>query len=277
MENSPHSGSCFGFWVAKAKLCIMFKRPLRQLSALLFCSLFVEIVNAAKINAVTELFYPYQQLDENNQLVGYAIDVVHALAKNNGDELVIQLLPWSVAYQKALAEPGTMIFSIGKNQQRSNLFKWIGPIAQETLYFWALPSANIDASEQIVDFRQYRFAVIKDATTHQYLASNGFENLYLMGGTDSNASEESRIQMLLKSRADIVISTQPTILAALRSLGQPEDLLIKLHRAKRLDTELYIAFNHGTSDELVERYRQGLQQLKALGGLEELALSWAID
>lgn len=244
---------------------------------LILLTLFSSVASAAeKLMAVTELFPPYQQLDDDNGLSGYTLDIVNRLTAATGDELHIDLLPWSVAYKRALNRPDLMIFSIGKNVERTELFHWIGPVATESLYFWALPSADIAYSDRLSDFRPYRISVVKDATTHHYLIKQGFEGLYVMGSTDSNAGEKHRISMLINARADIVISTTQAIQVALRELQLPDDYLVKVHRANALDTDLYIGFNKHSRPDIVKRYQRAMAGLISSGEFQKIKNKWKL-
>ncbi|XOV78611.1 MAG: substrate-binding periplasmic protein [Aestuariibacter sp.] len=229
------------------------------------------------IYAVTELFYPFQQLDEDHRLIGYSVDVVRALSRLANDELYIELLPWAVAYNKSLKHPNTMIFSIGKNAEREKLFHWVGRLTKEELYFWALPNSHITPSSIINDFKPFTITVVKEATTHQYLRSNGFENLYVMGATESNTGEEQRIEMVINGRADIVISSQENMSDALSKLGYAPDVLTRVFRASVLDSELYVAFGPETDTLIVERYRNAYQQLRSSGEFNKIQKQWKIE
>lgn len=232
--------------------------------------------NSESVRVVTELFYPYQQLAEDNELTGYSVDVVNQLAANVGDTLRVELLPWAVAYQRTLDSPDTMIFSIGKTKPREPLFAWVGSLATEKLYLWGLSQSQILASDNLEDFRPYRIAVVKEATTHQLLRASGFESLYIMSGSDSNVSEANRIKMMIKGRADIIIAAEPAMYAALEKLNLPVSYLSKLHRAKALDSELNIAFSKQSRPELVARYKKALENFKSNGTLKQLQEKWGI-
>lgn len=231
----------------------------------------------AEVKVVTELFYPYQQVDEENNLTGYSIEVVERLASITGDTLDIALLPWAVAYQVALDTPNTMIFSMGRTPEREYLFNWVGGLATESLYFWALSQSGVVESDSLSDFRQYRIAVVKEATTHQLLRSSGFEKLYIMGGSDSNVSEANRINMLIKNRADIIIAAETAMLPALKKLGLPSDYLVRVHRARKLDSELSLAFNKDSETDLVKRYQKALLKLKESGEIQRMKLRWGLQ
>ncbi len=234
-------------------------------------------IQAKDITAVTELFYPYQTLNKDSELSGYSVEIIQALSELTGDNIDIDLLPWSVAYQRALKQPNTMIFSIGKTLARQDLFQWVAALAKEELYFWALPSAQVEPSDKLEDFQRYTIAVVRDATTHQYLRKNGFDRLYPMGGTDSNSGEGHRIQMLLNGRAEIVIANQRSIDSALKSLNYPPNLLTKVFRASPLDSQLYLAFSKGSEPEMVNDYKQAFKTLQDSGKLATIKAKWQIN
>ncbi len=234
----------------------------------------LKVAHAANIRAVTELFSPFQVYDENGELTGCATEVVRQLAAENGDTLSIDVMPWSLAYQYALSNPGTFIFSIGKNKQREPLFHWIGSIAREKLYFWALSDSGIAESGELDDFSDYRIAVVKEATTHQYLEAQGFHNLYLMSSTESNIDESSRVRMLLKGRADIMIASSDHMQNALDSLGMSDNSLRVVHRAMELDTDLNIAISAPADKDVFSKYQQAFQHLSVKKQITQCLGEW---
>ena len=245
-----------------------------MLGCLILLLLCTQSAHAVKIRAVTELFSPFQMYDAGGNLNGCATRLVRQLAEVNGDTLTIDVMPWSLAYQYAVSTPGTFIFTIGRNEEREPLFHWIGNIARENLYLWALSNSGIAKGKDIRDFRSYRIAVVKDATTHQYLASNGFQNLYLMSSTESNIDESSRVRMLLKGRADIMIASSNHIHNAIASLGMPERSLQIVYRAEELDTNLNIAISAPADEETVARYQRAFQQIDVQEQMQQCVSKW---
>lgn len=239
--------------------------------------LYSGIAKSNEINAVTEVFYPYQIMGADNKLSGYSIDVVDELFKITGDKLNLSVLPWSVAYKKASTTPDLMIFSIGKNQGREQLFDWTAKIATEKLYFWILAESQITPSTKLSDFKDMRIAVVKDATTHEYLSKLHFSNLYIMGATTSNSDEVHRIKMLLNGRADIVIAVERGVFTALKDLGLNKNRLKKVFRASMLDSDLHIAFNNESNPALTEKYRSAMEILAQTGKLTTLKKKWRIS
>ena len=234
-------------------------------------------VLANKRLAVTEWFYPYQIVGADNRLSGYSIELAHMLFELTGEEGEIQLLPWSVAYNKALKESNVLIFSIGRNKIRENQFHWIGPIAKDVLYFFVLRDSDIQASDKLEDFKQYRVTVVKDATTHQFLSNANFPYIYPMPATDSNADEQVRIKMLMNKRADLLIASRGAIDWSLQQLGMSDDTLKIVYRASPLDTDVYFAFNKNSDLDLVERYQQAMKQIKSSDVYVDLRAKWKVE
>ena len=254
-------------WGNPRTLCFFF----------LFMSFITSGVAANTRSAVTEWFYPYQIINDENDLTGYAIELADLLFQNAGEQGNIKLLPWSVAYNTALSSPDTLIFLIGRNAIREQQFHWIGPVASDILYFYALHGSPIEASENLQDFKQYRISVVKDATTHQFLKRAQFPNIYPMPATDSNADEQVRIKMLINKRADLLIASKGAIRWSLGQLALPENSLKIVYRASPLDTQLYFAFNKNSDIRLVKKYQNALEQIKITDKYQQLRKKWQVE
>ncbi|MDQ9093245.1 MULTISPECIES: substrate-binding periplasmic protein [Pseudoalteromonas] len=153
------------------------------------CFLFIIISSqsVAKLNIVTEHFPPAQYLDENNQLVGDIADKVRRVLDASALDYAISVNGWSTAFNMALRDPQTCIFSMTRSISRENKFVWIAKLAELDAYLYALNSKNI-AITSLEQAKQYRIAVLKDNYSHHYLLSQGFEegkNLMLMSSFDN--------------------------------------------------------------------------------------------
>ena len=68
---------------------------------------------------------------EDGALKGIAVDLIVAAMKDAGSEVSpaeIQVVPWARGYDAARNQPGTMLFSMARTQERESLFSWVGPI-----------------------------------------------------------------------------------------------------------------------------------------------------
>ena len=141
----------------------------------------------AKLNVVTEYFPPAQYLDENEQLVGYIADKVLMVLASSTLDYTISVHSWSTAFNMALRDPQTCIFSMTRSTPREKQFIWIAELAKLNTYLYALNSKNI-VINSLEQAKQYRVAVLKDNYSHHFLLSQGFEegvNLMLMNSFDN--------------------------------------------------------------------------------------------
>lgn len=142
---------------------------------------------AAKLTVLTENFAPAQYLDANNNLVGDAADKVRLALDSTGIDYSISVNDWSMAYNIALRDAQSCIFSISRSPEREDNFIWFARLGQFDTNFYALKSKGI-VLNNLEQAKQYRIAVLKDNYSHHYLLSKGFkenENLMLFSNFDN--------------------------------------------------------------------------------------------
>ncbi|PCI62814.1 MAG: hypothetical protein COB35_02645 [Gammaproteobacteria bacterium] len=107
----------------------------------LFCLLFHAInfsANATVLTIVTENLPPFQLLDRNKKISGFATDVIKAVLNKTPYQYEIGLHPWSQSYEMAQKNKNTCIYSIAREKSRESLFQWVGQIATTNTYFISL-------------------------------------------------------------------------------------------------------------------------------------------
>ncbi len=74
---------------------------------------------------------------ENGELTGFAVEVVQAIQKRIDSHDKIEFIPWARGYQYALApsKKDIILFATAFTEERRELFKWVGPIAQFSWVF----------------------------------------------------------------------------------------------------------------------------------------------
>ncbi|OUS70732.1 amino acid ABC transporter substrate-binding protein [Pseudoalteromonas sp. A601] len=172
----------------------------------------------AKLNIVTENFPPAQYLDDNQQLTGHVVEKVRKALDASSIDYAISVHSWSTAFNTALRDPQTCIFSVTRSKEREDKLLWIAELAELTTNFYALNSKNIQL-DNLEQAKQYRVAVLKDNYSHQYLSSQGFEegkNLLAMDSFDNIFnivhSRKNNIDLVIlpKQRVDFEQQSQPT-------------------------------------------------------------------
>lgn len=153
----------------------------------------------AKINVVTEILPKFQYLNSEGKLIGLsAIKVEQALQSANID-YNLTIYPWSVAYNAALRDRNTCVFSIARIAAREDKFEWVAKLHGFNASFYALEGSDI-VLNSVEQAKDYKIAVVRDNFSHHYLKNEGFSeisNLIVIDNFD-------KIYDLLDTRKDII-------------------------------------------------------------------------
>ena len=212
-----------------------------------------------KFTYLTEEYAPFNYT-ENGQVNGVSVDVLEALFDKMGvdlDRSVIQVAPWAEAIETARNEEGHMLFSTIRNQERESQFKWVGPIApQKEIVIWrSVSGINL---KQITDLNQYFTGVIEGYSSLDLLLSQGifraniviYENV---GDLMHALMVDHEVQCICYSEVGFNLAAQSLGYDS-NDFGEPFTVVID---------QLYYAFNQATSDELIGRFQNALDSLKA--------------
>lgn len=237
---------------------------LSTLTAVLFCLLLGSLAWAEPYQVVTEEWAPYNY-QENNKLTGMATEIVRAIMALTGDDFEMVLLPSMRATRVLQSRPQTIMYSMFRTEEREPLYKWVGPIVEESIHPYELANAPnpVNSLEQLLHAR-------KITTRHaglvpKMLQSLGFNNL----DRSANAGQQLYL-MLLAGRTDIIIGdTGAGVAHYSRQLniapGTLRQIPIEIYRAS-----LYIAFSRDSDDELIAAWSSALEQLRQPGELERI-------
>ena len=125
-----------------------------------------ETLSAKELTYITEQYPPYNfQID--GKLQGISIDLLEKVWERMGVGLnrsVVELLPWTVGYQRTLNEKNTVLFKTARLPEREQLFKWAGPIGPITNVLLAKKDKNISITTS-EDLKRYRIGGLKDTST----------------------------------------------------------------------------------------------------------------
>ncbi|MDN6859425.1 transporter substrate-binding domain-containing protein [Pseudomonas sp. CAN2814] len=238
------------------------------LSAALLCTLLGSLLSpwawAGDYRLVTEEWAPYNYV-ENNQLTGMATDIVKAIMQRTGDDFAIELLP-SMRTSRALqSQSKTIMFSMFRTAEREPLYKWVGPIVEESIHPYQL--AN---SPRWLNTLAELHAASRITTRHagllpDVLQAQGFDNL------DKRATGSPQLYlMLLAGRTEIIAGdTDAGVAYYSRQLGLAPGTLrqipVELYRSS-----LYIAFSRDSDDGKVAAWNRALEQLRESGELARI-------
>lgn len=213
--------------------------------------------------------YPPFNFEDKGKLQGIGVDLMVLMLKkvsSNQGRGDIVLLPWARAYMKALKEKNTCLFSTTRTKERENLFKWVGPISTTSIVLIARKDrgVKINATE---DIKEYNVGVIYNDIGEQLLIKTGIggNNLNRLAGTNVTLQA---IRMLNSGRIDVWSYEENVAKWEIRAKGfNPNDYETVYTIAKG---ELYFAFHKDTSEVLIQKLQNALDELKNQGEYQKI-------
>lgn len=222
---------------------------------------------AADLNLLTDN-HPPLHFQQGNQLVGFGVDVVQALAERTGDQVHMQQVPLLRALRVATTEPATGVFTVLRTAERERQYQWVGPLMDvET----ALYSANTQQPvRSLQDASTHgRIAVPRKWLAYDYLRKQGLNNLY---GVET---PEQMMRLARLGRIEFVVADTLSIATLAREEGlAPSQLHYQIPLMKQ---GTYIAFSPQTDARQVARWQQALDEMNRDGRLEQLKQRWLSD
>ncbi|MDI2595334.1 transporter substrate-binding domain-containing protein [Pseudomonas sp. N3-W] len=213
--------------------------------------------------------HPPLHFQQGNELVGFGVDVVRALAQQTGDTVQLQQVPLLRALHMASTEADTAVFTVLRNRERDERYQWVGPLLEVETALYAAdnkqpPVSNLQQAES-----QGRIVVPRKWLAYDYLQKQGFNNLY---GVET---PEQMMRLLSLGRADFVVSDTLSYAALAREEGlSPSQLHYQMPLMKQ---GTYIAFSPRTDVAQVARWQQALEEMSKDGRLEKIRERWLAD
>jgi polar amino acid transport system substrate-binding protein len=152
------------------------------------------------------------------------------------------------------------LFSTSRLPQREKLFKWVGPLYFQRWGFYAKRQAHLEI-RTIADARTVpRIGTYHDDAKEQYLETIGFRNLV---STNNNIGN---VRHLMDGTIDLWVSSDFNMPYIVRYAGH-DPLQLKLVLSFKTIGN-YIAFSRLTSDHIVARWQETLDEIRRDGTWE---------
>ena len=198
---------------------------------------------APSIKLVTEHLPPFQ-METPQGLTGYATEIVQATMAQAKIDYTVEVMSWSRAYNLALRDANTCIYSISKGAEREQHFQWIGAISYSLTSIYSLKKRHDIQIKTLEDAKKYTIAVTKDDITHHFLLSRGFkegEQLYVIENVYSMLN-------ILKGRKniDLIIVNDTILKYRAEESGVPFIELKKQLELPELPLDFYLACSKKT-------------------------------
>ena len=230
-----------------------------------FLSFFAQTKN---IEAITEVFPPFQFYDQNNQLTGISIDVLKELQLYGLNENTITVYPWARAYDLAAMKNNVLIFTMSKTQSRVSTFKWVYTYQlNNSPYFWFRNDLQTNNEFDWSDALKLTTAIPRSDTQFDSLLKQGFserKNLYV------TKDFESSIKMLIAGKVDFIYAGHITMLSQLNHLGISAKKFNTIKASNVEEPLLGFAFNIRTPEPIVNEFTNAFQELEKTGKIQKI-------
>jgi len=214
------------------------------------------------ITYLSEEYYPYSYKDQG-ETKGITVDLLRRVwASLDVREQPIDILPWARAYEIALIQPGTMLFSMARTPEREPLFRWAGPILNARLILFAKKDRRI----RIDDFSQLSgrsVGTVRDDVAHHVLEAH-CNGCILEAVSDMGQN----IRKLVENRLDMVAYDEQAWPDLIHRLGLDPSQFEAVFILR--ETPIYFAFNRNVPQAVVDQFQRALDAVRASPEFEEI-------
>lgn len=235
-------------------------RLIMILSALFLASSPVMAQSVPKFKIMTEDWVPYQ-FREGTELRGISVDLMVEMLERTGSSQTrndIMLLPWARAYRSLEQEKNTVLFSMTRSPERENLFRWVGPIFQNTTYLIAPKKQNIKISSS-EELQNYRFGTIIDDASEIFLLRLGIKADHF----ERNSNTQSNLRMLNAGRINFIVSGWEAFVSDAELTGLDPNEFEIVYTVDSSDVSF--AFHRDTPNWIIQKFQQALDNIKDEG------------
>lgn len=207
------------------------------------------------ISYMTEEYYPFNYL-EKGEVRGISADLLRLVWKELGvAPQPIESMPWARAYDRIRYEPGTVLFSMARTQERETMFEWAGPIMVVRFVLIARKDRGIQLSS-LSDLEGLRIGTLREDISDTLLAE--YKSIACV---EPVANMKQNIDKLVKGRVDMVAYEERSWqkIAARRGLDPDDFETVYVLQ----ETPVYFAFHVGTAVPVVREFQLVIDKIKA--------------
>ena len=216
---------------------------------------------------------PPFNFEQAGMVRGISADLLVMLMEKAGnpiDQSAIKIVPWARGYNAVQKEPGTILFSMARTEQREPLFQWVGPITDLTLGLMA-PKAKQIVLNSLEDANAYKIGTVRDGAPEQLAINGGVDEKSL----DRISDPVLNVKKLQAGRIDMFAFNVPTTQYLMIDMGiNPSDYEV-VYTLKQ--TALYFAFHKDTDVDLITQLNAALEELHTADATGKSAVDRLIE
>lgn len=205
------------------------------------------------IRILTESYPPLQYINEKGQIDGFATEVVLKIIDDLDISQKIELIEWDEAYREALEKDNVALFSMMRNAEREDKFRWVGPIGTLKVGLYRNDFDNLEI-KSLEDAKEYKISAVKDYGYTENLINLGFENIVQC------ENEKEAINKLLSREVDLYLTSNIAIDDIMKTENVP---FYRIEKEFNLSiSQFYIAFSKNYPDSLIKKWEESLKKIK---------------
>ena len=232
---------------------------------LIVVALAVFSAQAMALTFTTEEYPPLNySFDEGQKIAGYATDLVREMLGRTGIDATITVFPWKRAYQMALVNRETCVYSTTRTEARENLFKWVGPVATDHWVVFAKAGSKIKITT-LDDLKKLKVAAYQGDAKAIFLKSKGIT-------PDEAVNEKLNARKLEAGRVDAWVSGS----ASGPWVARDQGIKIKPIFAIQ-EVHMYLACNPAVSDNEIAIMNEAIKAIKADGTYDKFLKSYTLE
>lgn len=230
----------------------------------LLCGPLFARAQAPSLTLLAAPYDPPHNMVVNSRIIGVSTEQIEEMLRRAAVPYALRQAPWPRAYQSAQELPGHCAFSMARSQEREEKFRWIGPVARMD---WVL-YARADDKRAPASLESVRDALIGGSASDvitQWLVAGKFR-------VDQTSTDPLNPAKLMAGRFDYwAVSRQrgATMTAEAGLTGRIVPVLTFGH------SDLYLGCHRDTSDELVRKLNQALNDMRADGTVDRIHARYA--
>ncbi len=213
--------------------------------------------------AMDTVFRPFEYTDENGEFVGIDVDIIKAVAANQGFNIEIQSLGWDAAVTAVQAGQADALLAGASITDERKANGWIFSDSYYDSY--QVFAAKTDSGIESLDDLKGKTIAVKNATA----GANYAESLKDEYGFKIDTYEDSptMYQAVVLGQADACVEDKPIMADNIKTGGL--DLTIVESTASEVAPYGFAIMNED-NQELLDMFNKGLQEIKDNGTYEEI-------
>jgi len=234
----------------------LFAPQASLLVVLLLCNFTIANSQERKLLITTEPSFPSTSITDNgNTIFGQTADKVHEILKRSHIPYDMQMMSWNRSFELARNDANTCVFATARTKEREAQFKWVGPISKGE---WAIFGLRNQAGKvtRLEDIKNANIGGVRGDVLAEYLVDKGYHVI-------TSSENEISLKNVALGRMDYWV-TDSRNGANLINKNHLENKIVLLFTIPH-STEYYLACNLQLSDDLMDRMKSKLMEIKADG------------